>query len=182
MLDDRDMKIAGDRPSRSIIENAQADSPTPEQMAESRELLDRAALLGAALAGEICNMQHSLAFCDDGGEWLIQRRLLMCFAVSYQLDRCAMSSLVSRTALNGFYNTLKRLDVDFYDDLSINGAFSFYFLAIRSTGDTVRRIGQTFAMLCSHDGDPIFQELGETLFCSYSETVRQQIGRYDLLK
>lgn len=181
MTDDRDMKIAGDRPSISIIENARA-AQAPDRIDADRELIDHAALLGASLADEICNMQDRFAFCDDAGDWLIQRRLLMCFAVSYQLDKCALNSLISRTALSAFYNTLKRLDVGFYDDLNSNGAFSFYFLAIRSTGDTVRRIGQTFAMLCSHDGDPIFQELGETLFCNYSETVRQQIGRYNLLK
>ena len=36
-----------------------------------------------------------------------------------------------------------------------------------------RRIGQTFAMLCSHDGDPIFQELGEALYCWFTAEIRK---------
>lgn len=183
MFDDRDMKIAGDKPSRTIGRNSQPDSLSPAELAMQRELLDRAGLLGAALAGTVCDMQEEFELVgEDMSDAIVQRRLLRCFAVPFALDKYAVNALISRTALNAFYNTLKRLDVAFYDDLNNNGAFSFYFLAGRSTGDAVRRIGQTFAMLCSHDGDPVFQELGETLFCRYVALVRAQIDEYSLLR
>ena len=55
-----------------------------------------------------------------------------------------------------------------------NGAFSFYYLAYRRGSEVERRIGQTFAMLCSHDGDPIYQELGEALYCWFLSVVKEE--------
>jgi len=45
-----------------------------------------------------------------------------------------------------------------------------------------RRIGQTFAMLCSHDGDPIYQELGEALYCWFLSVVRDAAEEYNIIQ
>ena len=46
--------------------------------------------------------------------------------------------------------------------------------------DIERRMGQTFAMLCSHDGDPIYQELGEALYCWFSSVVKTEAEKLKL--
>ena len=56
-----------------------------------------------------------------------------------------------------------------------NGALSFYYLSFRRGGEVERRVGQTFAMLCSHDGDPVYQELGEALYCWFTSVVKRKI-------
>ena len=69
-------------------------------------------------------------------------------------------------------DTIRAKDADLYKTSADTGAFSFYYLAFRRGGEVDRRIGQTFAMLCSHDGDPIFQELGEALYCWFLSAVK----------
>ena len=56
-----------------------------------------------------------------------------------------------------------------------SGAFSFYYLAYRRGNEVDRRIGQTFAMLCAHDGDPIYQELGEAIYCWFISRVSKKL-------
>ena len=94
MFDDKDMKIAGDRPSRTIRTDSQPDTMSPEQLDAKREQLDRASLLGASLADKICSMQDELDFVSDMSDALIQRRLLMSFAVSFALDKFAVNQNV----------------------------------------------------------------------------------------
>ena len=188
MCEDSDMKIAGAKPSRSVA-RAQADNTETiraelEQEKQSGNL-DRARTLGMRLAEEFDRAQGEFAFgLDSGedGEVKLQRRLLLCFAVAVGLEQFTVSALVARTALNVFYNTLKKIDVEFYEDLNNTGAFSFYYLALRRGMDVERRIGQTFAMLCSRDGDPVYQELGEALYCRFLASVRGEIRRQNLLR
>ena len=59
--------------------------------------------------------------------------------------------------------------------------FSFYYLAFRRGNDVERRIGQTFAMLCSHDGDPIYQELGEALYCWFLSEVKASAKEQNII-
>lgn len=136
--------------------------------------LDKARRLGIALASMTKEAERGFDL-NIKDELLLQRRLLLCFAIATALEDYSESIQYARTALNAFYDTIKRIEFDFYEDIGSTGSFSFYYLARRQGGDTVRRIGQTFAMLCGQDGDPVCQELGEALYCQYTNMVKVQI-------
>ncbi len=136
--------------------------------------LDKARNLGIALASMTKEAERGFEL-NIKDELLLQRRLLLCFAIATALEDYSESMQYARTALNAFYDTLKRIEPGFYEDIGSSGSFSFYYLARRQSGDIVRRIGQTFAMLCGQDGDPVCQELGEALYCQYTNMVKVQI-------
>ncbi len=103
----------------------------------------------------------------------VQRRLLLSFTATIGFAEYAENDDLDGVAQKSFLDTLKMEDKGLYETAQDTGAFSFYYLAFRRGGDTVRRIGQTFAMLCSHDGDPIYQELGEALYCWFLSVVKE---------
>ncbi len=150
-----------------------------ELAAQGRDELDEARAVGVELAQMTKEAERGFELEIDD-ELLLQRRLLLCFAVSTALEDHAVSQQIARVALNTFYDTLKRTDPEFYDDIGSTGSMSFYFLAKRQHGDTVRRIGQTFAMMCGLDGDPVCQELGEALYCRYVNMVSVLMDNHGL--
>ena len=165
MTHDEDIKIF----SKSAFLAPQEEAEIP-----IHDSLDNARVLGIALAGMTKEAERGFEL-NINDELLLQRRLLLCFAIATALEENSKSTQEARTALNTFYDTIKRNDFEFYEDIGSSGHFTFYYLAIRQGGDVVRRIGQTFAMLCGQDGDPVCQELGEALYCQYTNMVKVQI-------
>ena len=100
---------------------------------------------------------------------------MLSFAATVGFEQYAIDDTVGGIAQKSFLDALKAEDVRLYETAQDTGAFSFYYLAFRRGGDTVRRIGQTFAMLCMHDGDPIYQELGEALYCWFLSVVKSAL-------
>ena len=109
---------------------------------------------------------------------IIQRRLLLSFSATAGFEQYIGDDALVGIAQKSFLDTIKRASDDIYKTSSDMGAFSFYYLAFRRGSDIERRMGQTFAMLCSHDGDPIFQELGEALYCWFTSVVRKAVKEY----
>ena len=89
-------------------------------------------------------------------------------------DRFCISRLTAQTARQSLYHCLKEQSPALYEEVGGGGAFSFYYLAYRRGGEVERRMGQTFAMLCARDGDPVYQELGEALYCWFLSVVEQK--------
>ncbi len=162
---DEDIKIFDG--SKKLNKVAEVDIPDYHN-------LDKARRLGIALASRTKEAERGFEL-NINDELLLQRRLLLCFAIATALEDYSESIQYARTALNAFYDTIKRIESGFYEDIGSTGSFSFYYLARRQGGDIVRRIGQTFAMLCGQDGDPVCQELGEALYCQYTNMVKVQI-------
>lgn len=165
MTHDEDIKIF----SKDSLLKFQEEAEIPVH-----DSLDNARKLGIALAGMTKEAERGFEL-NIKDELLLQRRLLLCFAIATALEENSKSTQEARTALNTFYDTIKRNDFEFYEDIGSSGHFTFYYLALRQGGDVVRRIGQTFAMLCGQDGDPVCQELGEALYCQYTNMVKVQI-------
>ena len=115
-------------------------------------------------------------------EMLSQRRILLSFAASVGFEIASSDDSIGGLAQKSFLDTLKVKDPKYYVTAADNGAFSFYYLAFRRGGDVERRIGQTFAMLCSHDGDPIYQELGEALYCWFLSVVKDAAEASGIIK
>lgn len=175
MCFDSDIKIAGDKPSRDIerARNQNGDMLDTDSLKKAEEI-------GRSVALHF--IEDSLV--GDGEEFpdyelLVQRRFLLSFTATVGFEQYIKSEAFSGIAQKSFLDTVKAHSDELYKTSSDTGAFSFYYLAYRRGGEIDRRIGQTFAMLCSHDGDPIFQELGEALYCWFSSVVRNAVAAYE---
>lgn len=177
---DEDIKIAAIGGKKKS--NAQTTVIDEYNRESSKGNTEKAKALGKLLASEIVARLDSFP-CDDSGDgnaaMAVQRGIMMTFAAVVALEEEISSEVVHQTAENSFNSELERLSPEIYKAVGDSGAFSFYYLAYRRGTDVVRRMGQTFAMLCSHDGDPVYQELGEAIYCwfkSFTESKYKESG------
>ncbi len=176
LTDDLDVKIAGDRPSEDIRRNK--NTPT-QNSSVSSEQIKGAKAVGKAVANSFIRDAETEAgeeFRDF--DMILQRRLLLSFTATAGFEQYISDDTLVGIAQKSFLDTLNKHNTELYKTSSDTGAFSFYYLAFRRGSEVERRIGQTFAMLCLHDGDPIFQELGEALYCWFSSVVRKAVSEY----
>ncbi len=181
MFDDKDIKIAGNKPSDSIKRN-NLSSVTPDVLPEAT--LIAAKNFGAHIAEKfsIASNAYSDAVEDADVNMQVQRILLLSFTVTAVFESSLLNETVAGVAQKSFLDTVKTNYKDIYQYTSDTGAFTFYYLAYRRGSEIERRVGQTFAMLCGHDGDPIYQELGEVLFCWFSSEVKAAAIEFSLAK
>ena len=169
MNSDLDIKIAGDKPSEDVKRNRavvnKEDGASKEEIAKARKWGKIVALKF------IEDSKNSTEDADTYYEMLVQRRMLLSFTATVGFEQLSSDTL-SGIAQKSFLDTLRTTDIEVYNTSGDTGAFSFYYLAFRRGSEIDRRIGQTFAMLCSHDGDPIYQELGEALYCWFFSVVK----------
>ena len=171
MYSDKDIKIAGDKPSLDVKKNLE------NRIIETG--LDKSAVKKAREWGKavaLIYIEDAKKSSDEEDvyyEMLIQRRMLLSFTATVGFEQLSPDDTLSGIAQKSFLDTVKSSDTELYRTSSDTGAFSFYYLAFRRGSEIDRRIGQTFAMLCSHDGDPIYQELGEALYCWFLSAVKK---------
>ena len=172
---DSDIKIAGDKPSRDIKKNA----GTKEEKSITKQQIEAAKKIGVSVAEQFLKDDAEQQFGDNTDyDLLLQRRLLLSFSATAGFEQYIGDDTLIGVAQKSFLDTVRKAGEDIYKTSSDMGAFSFYYLAFRRGSDIERRMGQTFAMLCSHDGDPIFQELGEALYCWFTSAVRKAVKEY----
>lgn len=181
LFDDKDIKIAGNKPSDSIKRNSLSVS-TDEVVPQS--VVTAAKELGEQIADEFSTASnaYSDAVEDADVDMFVQRILLLSFTVTVTLENELISDAVAGIVQKSFLDSVKKKYNDIYRYTSDTGSFTFYYLAYRRGNDIERRIGQTFAMLCSHDGDPIYQELGEVLYCWFTSVIKDIASKFSLLK
>ena len=169
---DNDIKIAGNRPSLSIKTNMAVSEANAVLDAED---VKKAEELGIQVAKEFCSAsaEYTDAVEDSDENMLIQRHLLLSFTATVGFEDYLKSEAAAGVAQKSFLDYVKENKPELYKYTSDTGAFSFYYLAHRRGNDVERRMGQTFAMLCAHDGDPIYQELGEVLYCWFSAKIKE---------
>lgn len=179
MYPDEDIKIVGDKPSRDVKRNKALESQG-ENVDDI--IISSAKKWGIAVAEKfIADAKDETAIGNDANtEMIIQRRLLLSFAATIGFEQFACNDTVSGLAQKAFLDTIKNADNELYITSSDTGAFSFYYLAFRRGFDVERRIGQTFAMLCSHDGDPIYHELGEAFYCWFLSVVKNEAEKLNI--
>lgn len=169
---DQDIKIVGDKPSVDVKRNRllqeNGGECTPEQIDSAKALGKMVAVRFLEDAADNENPSEI-----DNCDMILQRRLLLSFTATVGFEMYCKDDMLDGIAQKSFLDTLKRNNTELYNSSSDTGAFSFYYLAFRRGGEIDRRIGQTFAMLCSHDGDPIFQELGEALYCWFMSEIKK---------
>ncbi len=174
---DEDIKIAdiGNTKPKKDEQTSVLDEYNRESAKGNTE---KAKQLGILLAQEVVRNLESFPMdeSESGNEWMsVQRGIMMTFAAVVALEENLASTVVHQTAENSFNEELQKLSPDIYRAVGDSGAFSFYYLAYRRGTEVVRRMGQTFAMLCSHDGDPIYQELGEAVYCWFKSSSEAKI-------
>lgn len=172
---DNDIKIYSKKPLNSLDKSSLQD----EEKSVSKERRNAAKNVGVAVAEQFlkdANNSESEENLDYN--LLLQRRLLLSFSATAGFEQYMGNDMLVGIAQKSFLDTIRKQSEEIYKTSSDMGAFSFYYLALRRGSDIERRIGQTFAMLCSHDGDPIFQELGEALYCWFISVVRKAIKQY----
>ena len=183
MYSDNDIKIAGDRPSLDIKRNRETaaskkSEPKSEDIKNAREL-------GRIIAEKFIGDARTAEISDEGElsdfEMLIQRRLLLSFTATVGFEQYCADDSLAGIAQKSFIDTVKKTDLELYNSSSDTGAFSFYYVAYRRGSEIDRRMGQTFAMLCAHDGDPVYQELGEALYCWFISTVKKTAQKLNLI-
>ena len=180
LYSDSDIKIAGDKPSQEIKKRrentAVLEEPAKEDIKNAKEL-------GKRIALKFINDAKETEVSDEPADFdmLLQRRLLLSFTATVGFEQFCRDDTLAGIAQKSFIVTVKKENDELYRSSSDTGAFSFYYLAYRRGSEIDRRIGQTFAMLCSHDGDPIYQELGEALYCWFLSAVRKAAGELNLI-
>ena len=171
LTDDLDVKIAGDKPSEDVRRN---NNTAVQNSSVSSEQIKAAKAIGKAVANSFirdAETEVDEEFRDF--DMIVQRRLLLSFTATAGFEKYIGNDTLDGIAQKSFLDTINKHSSELYKTSSDTGAFSFYYLAFRRGSEVERRIGQTFAMLCSHDGDPIFQELGEALYCWFLSVVKQ---------
>lgn len=171
---DEDIKIVGDKPSATVRLNKLKES-LPEEYSVNESV--NAKKLGSVIAHKYIDeiMATEQNGTADSFELLSQIKLLLSFTATVGFEKFCKNDTLSGLAQKSFLDTLSKENETLYKSSSDMGAFSFYYLAFRRGGDIERRMGQTFAMLCSADGDPIFQERGEALYCWFSSVIRKAV-------
>lgn len=180
MYSDHDIKIAGDKPSASIKQNSQGNITEKKLTKEETASAKR---WGEAVAEKFIKeiAESEIGERESNLEMLSQRRMLLSFAASVGFETVTSDDTLGGLAQKSFLDTIKKNDPKHYLTAEDNGAFSFYYLAYRRGSEVERRIGQTFAMLCSHDGDPIYQELGEALYCWFLSVVKDEAQNLNII-
>ena len=181
MFSDNDIKIAGDKPSLDIAKNARTEKA---DLGASESQIKAAKAWGKTVALKFIKdiTESEIDSGESNLEMLAQRRMLLSFAASIGFETLSESETLGGFAQKSFLDTVQKNSPKQYHSAEDNGAFSFYYLAYRRGNDIERRIGQTFAMLCSHDGDPIYQELGEALYCWFLSVVKKAAEEHKILK
>ena len=184
MYSDNDIKIAGDKPSVDIKKNRESVSAAAKE--HKSEDVKNAKELGKIIAEKFIKDARDAELSDDSSdlsdfEMIIQRRLLLSFTATVGFEEYCGDDALAGVAQKSFIDTVKKTDKELYKSSSDTGAFSFYYVAYRRGSEIERRMGQTFAMLCAHDGDPVYQELGEALYCWFMSAVKKSAKELNLI-
>ncbi len=184
MYSDNDIKIAGDKPSVDIKKNRESVSAAAKE--HKSEDVKNAKELGKIIAEKFIKDARDAELSDDSSdlsdfEMIIQRRLLLSFTATVGFEEYCGDDALAGVAQKSFIDTVKKTDEELYKSSSDTGAFSFYYVAYRRGSEIERRMGQTFAMLCAHDGDPVYQELGEALYCWFMSAVKKSAKELNLI-
>ena len=180
MHTDDDIKIVGDKPSEDVKINKLKASINGELSASE---ISAAKKLGVIIAKKYIAEANNPPENDDGEygfEVIRQRNLLLSFTATVGFEHFCKNDTLSGLAQKSFIDTLAAESEEMYKSSSDMGAFSFYYLAYRRGSDVERRMGQTFAMLCLFDGDPIYQERGEALYCWFLAEIRKTVNELKL--
>ena len=158
--DDSDMKIVGTPLSAPSFEEE-----VNKTLIEMKQIREKGLLLQAAQVGEhMASFVAELRRPEEDRTLVNHKIWLSVFAVTVGCESCVHNPTAARAVLNAFHDRFKALCPDAYEDSGYSISMSFYYLAVRSVGDSPSEIGRTFAMLCGNEEDTALQTVGRTTF------------------
>jgi hypothetical protein len=161
LQEDYDMKIVGQNDKKAV--NGEEDvRKTLDEMKRIREkgLLLQARQVGDHMASFVAEVYR----CQTQDDLQNQKVWLCVFAVTVGCESCVQNATAAREVLNAFHDRFRELCPDAYNHSGYSIAMSFYYLAVRSVGDSRNEIGRTFAMLCADEKNEGLQKLGSEIF------------------
>lgn len=167
MADDRDIKIYV---RKSMSETSEFRCLTDEiQLHIANGNRDKAIALGENLA-QVKPEDNAvdLSGFNMTSALLYQIRVLMTFIAEYCIQKNIKSEFLADTASSAIYDYLKSNERGYYDNISDGGAFTFYLLALKKSGDAAENIGEQFSKLCNISW-PEISELGSRIFTEASQ-------------
>ena len=110
----------------------------------------------------------------------VQLLTLMLFCAEYTLlgELCPM---LSTSATEAMYNTIKARFPDYYSSISNGAAVSFYYLAVKKNRNIAEAVGESFAMLCEQDSK-LIKTMGENVFTLTCDIIKNIITEYHFEK
>lgn len=175
--DDSDMKIAG----REVCCDNMSDKDSDlffkqKENGNIKKAKDFGAILADIIfaSDDLIEVEHNKKGINDITE---QRRILFAFTALEGMKMFTPNSITSRAALAEFYNTLSTRSPKLYEDISSSVSFSFYYLCTRKGNMQRDGIGKTFAMLCGHEDDSIYEELGDIFYLEFLKTIENEANK-----
>ncbi len=130
----------------------------------------------------LSDLESEVGKIDRSDDIMYQIKVLLVFTAEYCINHKLLSSLLSHTAVNALYDSVKKEAFDFYDRLDDAVEYSFYYLAVRKGVDISANIGISFAMLCGKEKDEYYTNLGKRLFEVANHEIENIINSYDFIK
>lgn len=164
--DDSDMKIMPE-PGTDVSDDDSDDDAADEYLRERKNgNMEKAHALGKLFARDILDKNGTYMFGWSETESLLMikhRRILFSFVVDRIIDENCPNQLLAQAALNVFYDEMRAVDREFYDEMNSSGAFSLYLISVREENAAVN-IGKDFARLCQVEGNTQIEQMAEHLY------------------
>lgn len=182
MFDDSDIKIFNDKDSfNEGLDEVAVIAEMKRHRSNGNS--EKAKALGKHLADifvdeqkMIKDLAKEVGPLDFDDDIMYQIKVLLAFTAEYCINHSLSSPLLSNTAINKMYDTVKASAFEFYDRLDDGAEYSFYYLALRKSADISLEIGKAFAMIC---GSSDFSELGKNLFEFAKQEIDSVIDLYE---
>ncbi len=148
---------------------------------KARQLGKRLSQLTPSLDGEglQVNLQDILPKKYLSQDILYQIKVLLVFEAEALLELEIPVPVLATTAINSLHDELRKSAPGFHKNISDGAAFTFYFLAMKKSGDVSQNIGEAFAMLCSVKNKEGYVEAGRSVWNFAANIIQNEIRKAD---
>lgn len=176
---DRDMKIAGSRPSKDMQPKDDIEEIADSLLTEKESgRLAKAQKLGRELVSLLFD-SNDFAYNDSDTD-AYNKRILLSFSAISSIEDNIRDENVSNVALNSFLEAVKSEDVQLYNDICSAGELSFYYLALKRSREKERAIGNVFAMICGKEDNEEYIRKGAEIYTDFSKETINRIAKYQI--
>ena len=106
---------------------------------------------------------------------LYQIKVMLVFEAEALLQMELPLPVLATTAINALHDALLENAPGFHKNISDGAAFTFYYLALKKSGDPSENIGEAFAMLCSVKNKEGFVEAGRSVWNLAANIIQREI-------
>ena len=182
--DDSDVKIFGENKNNNLNKNEEKSLIFEIEKHQNNGNMARAKKLGQMLADELLpadsisqfGFANGIGYPNETIEVSFQRRVLMAFCVEVGLEMYIDNDVLSSAAIAEFHKRMEKEYPDFYKSIMDLGAFSLYYLGLRTEGKAEKAIGSVFARLCRDSDKGLYADFGEALFIYFMDSISKMVS------